>query len=500
MIFHGEYKEFRNSETCSGCMYSKSENGEIGCDMTVENWKELESNETIDNLPCKGRGVSEDIQNPKEELVYQKSYQEYKAELDTELQKTSESFVKIGYLLKVAMETDILKESGYFNVNEFAKQEYDLDPTQVSRFININNRFSEDGNSPYLKEQYRGIGYAKLAIMLQLPESVNEEITPAFSKSEIQAIKDEVDAEKERTDIEVILEGEDKRQQDMDNNLQKALFKLLHDETEVYRNVYEELACRIGEDINEQIRALHEALAPSEESIYSVRIPGIGRLMLSVKGVERDITLTNLRSGEKESYTWQQVLERLKDMICGVNAEKSWEKIYDEKFPVAEKEVKEEVAPVQEKKKPAQRKQPKVTKAKEPESVVEQEESVSKNPESVPETEETVSKSVETVAKEPENITELTEIVTEEEKNKDIVSEKTGENSINIGNEGISEEHEAAGDPVIEKMAEELGDEVSRLTYMVRDKKWMAAKLKLVDISNMLESIITRTCEEEEDA
>ena len=494
MIFPGEYKEFRNSEKCIHCMYSKSENGEVVCNITVENWKELESNDTIGNLPCNGRGVSEDIQNQKEELVYQKSYQEYKAELDSELQKTSEGFVKIGYLLKVAMETDILKESGYFNVNEFAKQEYDLDPTQVSRFININNRFSEDGNSPYLKEQYRGIGYAKLAIMLQLPESVNEEITPAFSKSEIQAIKDEVDAEKERTDIEVMLEGEDKRQQDMDNNLQKALFKLLHDETEVYRNVYEALACRIGEDINEQIRAVHEALAPSEESIYSVRIPGIGRLMLSVKGVERDITLTNLRSGEKEAYTWQQALEILKDMIiCGESAEKSWEKIYDEKIPVAEKEVKEEIAPVQEKKKPVQRKQPKVTKAKEPESVVEQEKSVTK-------TKETVSESVETVAEEPENVTESTEIVTKEEKNKEIVSEEIAENSINIGSEVLSDNDVAAGNQVIEKMSEELGDEVSRLTYMVRDKKWMAAKLKLVDISNLLESIITRSCEEEEDA
>ena len=172
---------------------------------------------------------------------------------------------------------------------------------------------------------------------------------------------------------------------------------------------------------------------------------------------------------------------------------KSWEKIYDEKIPVAEKEEKGEIAPVQEKKKPVQRKQPKVTKAKEPENVVEQEKSVTK-------TKETVSESVETVAKEPENVTESTEIVNEEKKNKEIVSEEIAENSINIGSEVLSDNDVAAGNQVIEKMSEELGDEISRLTYMVRDKKWMAAKLKLVDISNLLESIITRSCEEEEDA
>ena len=42
-----------------------------------------------------------------------RSYQEYKAELDSELSKTAEGFVRIGYLLKLARDTDILHESGY---------------------------------------------------------------------------------------------------------------------------------------------------------------------------------------------------------------------------------------------------------------------------------------------------------------------------------------------------------------------------------------------------
>ena len=53
-----------------------------------------------------------------EEITYQKTYQEYKAELDGELQKTAEGFVRIGYLLKVARDTDILAESGYATVTE----------------------------------------------------------------------------------------------------------------------------------------------------------------------------------------------------------------------------------------------------------------------------------------------------------------------------------------------------------------------------------------------
>ena len=80
-------------------------------------------------------------------MEYQKSYSQYKAELDNELAKTAEGFVRIGYLLKVARDTDILRESGYSTVTDFAKAEYGIDKTQVSRFIRINDKFSEGGYS-----------------------------------------------------------------------------------------------------------------------------------------------------------------------------------------------------------------------------------------------------------------------------------------------------------------------------------------------------------------
>ena len=43
-------------------------------------------------------------------------YQEYKAALDAELQQSAESFVRIGYMLKLARDTDILTGSGYASV------------------------------------------------------------------------------------------------------------------------------------------------------------------------------------------------------------------------------------------------------------------------------------------------------------------------------------------------------------------------------------------------
>ena len=55
-----------------------------------------------------------------ENIIYQKTYQEYKQELDAVLTRTAEDFVQIGYLLKVARDTNILAESGYATVTDFA--------------------------------------------------------------------------------------------------------------------------------------------------------------------------------------------------------------------------------------------------------------------------------------------------------------------------------------------------------------------------------------------
>ncbi len=355
-----------------------------------------------------------------EGITTYQSYSEYKAELDTELQKSAEGFVRIGYLLKLARDTDVLKESGYASVNEFAQAEYNIDKSMVSRFIGINDRFSEGGNSPQLKEHYRSFGYAKLAIMLQLPDSINEELSPAYSKSEIQAVKEEYDAEMKKTDLEVLMEEKTEGQQDMGDNLSKAVWQLGRDEPELYKDIFAAVVKAEG-----GYKALREAIAPAGEGIYSVRIPGTGRLLLSVKETD-NVTLTNIRTEEKEGYTW----ESLHRAVCGIvsldsgSPEESWEKVYGEPFPVKKESEKPAVAPVQPKKedkKPAQKKKPKVIKAKteekpvntQSEEEIQKPEEIAKEAEassfeSVPETEST-----ENETKTIENVTEIAEIVTE---------------------------------------------------------------------------------------
>lgn len=311
-----------------------------------------EKGESVGMEELEERGEVAAVPEESSTVITYTDYHKYKADLDAELQKSAEGFVKIGYLLKVARDTGILKDSGYANVNEFAQKEYGLDKTQVSRFMNINDKFSQDGYSGKLKEEYRGYGYAKLSIMLLLPEEVNEMLTPDLSKSEIQAVREEIAEEQKVTDIELMIEGEDAAQQALDNNLDKALHQLGHDAPILYMALYDAMG--------DGLEAVKEVLMPAGYKMYSIRLQGVGRLMLSVSA-EKGVSLLAIRDNAKEVYTWEQLMDGLRYiMLPDRTAKESWEEYYDEDFP----EEEERVAPVQQ---AAPRKESKVVKAKLPE-------------------------------------------------------------------------------------------------------------------------------------
>lgn len=300
---------------------------------------------------------------------YEKTYAEYKQELDRELNRTAEGFVRIGYLLKVARDTDVLKESGYGNVTDFAKAEYGIDKTQVSRFISINDRFSEGGYSDHLQTGYQNFGYAKLTLMLQLPEAINEELSPDFSKAEIQAIKDEVDAERQITDIEVAIEAAEAAAAEKPlaapegTVLERTLWQLFKEQKELFGKLWD--ICRTERTTQE----IMDVLAPQGEALYSVRIPGTGKLQLIINGAGSSVV--NVRTMEKTRYEKEELAAAVQDFI---RKGESPEALYLERYGEALEE-KQEVAPVQqrEEKKAPVKKESKVITFQKPEKKAEPE-------------------------------------------------------------------------------------------------------------------------------
>lgn len=276
-----------------------------------------------------------------EELQVKGTYSEFKEQLDTELKKSVESFVRIGYLLKIARDTEILYESGYLSVVEFAKAEYNLSKDQVSRFIAINDKYSVDGYSDKLQDKYEGYGVAKLAEMLTLPEAVADMIEPEMTRAEIQEIKREVKEEQEISDIEVMLEEKDKRLEDM-KLIQKFMYQYFYENRLDFIGMAAVIQGEFGTTDQETEETL-KVLAPSGIATKKVRIAGIGKLFLSIKGKENNLELVNVRTNEKEDIAWVSFLDDIEQIYENGASKEDWERYYNEPFEAK----KPEVAPVQ---------------------------------------------------------------------------------------------------------------------------------------------------------
>ncbi|CCZ93993.1 putative uncharacterized protein [Coprococcus eutactus CAG:665] len=215
------------------------------------------------------------------------TYEDFKTELDTELSKSAEGFVRIGYLLKLARDTEVLA-GRYSSVTEFAQAEYGIDKTTVSRWMRINDKFSEGGYSDQLLEQYRGFGYAKLSLMLQIPDAINETLTPAYSKADIQQIKEDVDTEKQVSDIEVMID------------------EMEHPQTDDHLLAFLKAIDMPDKWDDENYTAI-ELLAPQGDGYVSARVPGVGKLGMTIMDGKDEVTLTNIRTGEYWKYPSAEV-------------------------------------------------------------------------------------------------------------------------------------------------------------------------------------------------
>lgn len=248
-----------------------------------------------------------------------KGFQAFQEAMDREIREASEGFVRIGYLLKVARDTEVLRESGFKSVTEFASSRYGLTPDIVSRYMAINDRFSEGGYSDRLKEQYQPYGVTKLAEMLTLSDEVIEAIPAEATRQEIREIKAEIAEEMQKTDLEVMMEEPEIK---LDTLAQQVLYQYFDKMPERYPKVF---TAAYQPDAEE---ALLEALAPTGTGMAMVRVEGKGKLMFSIDG--REISIVNVRSQIRTEYTPKELLLEVR-VLCPIDKTpgQAWQFLYN---------------------------------------------------------------------------------------------------------------------------------------------------------------------------
>lgn len=114
---------------------------------------------------------------------------EMKQSLERELNNLKTGFIRVGYVLRKIDDTKGYEQDGYKSVAEFAKAEYGLSASTVSRFMAINEKFSLNGYSERLDPKYIGFRQSIMGEMLGLPDQDLDLVTPETSRQDVRELK-----------------------------------------------------------------------------------------------------------------------------------------------------------------------------------------------------------------------------------------------------------------------------------------------------------------------
>lgn len=117
------------------------------------------------------------------------NYTETKDIIKEKLQNMSRDFVAIGFYLKLIRDKSLFLEDGYKSIWEFAEDNYGIKRSTASRWMAMNDRFSKNGNTPILSEEYISFGKSQLQEMLYLDDKQMEEVNPDMTAREIRGIR-----------------------------------------------------------------------------------------------------------------------------------------------------------------------------------------------------------------------------------------------------------------------------------------------------------------------
>lgn len=233
-------------------------------------------------------------------------WMQWKEDIRRKLAETSENFVYIGYRLKQ------IRDSGMFDgaadIFEFAQKEYGLGKSSVSRFIAINEKYSEGGNSLELKAEYKAFSSSKLAEMLTLPDTEIELITEKTTIREIRDLKCFNQQSPEQEQVE---------EQNW-SPLEKCLIDYFASRSEMLNQV---MGC-LGEE-KPQYKEAAELMNPSGQSSHKK-----GILFLFLYDWQQGIKYKLLTQPDPVSMSWPELLNEVYRIYASCSQKDVWKAFY----------------------------------------------------------------------------------------------------------------------------------------------------------------------------
>lgn len=249
-------------------------------------------------------------------------YLDLKRKIADKLNNMANDYITIGYYLKRIRDTEAYKQDGYASLAEFAQKEYGFSEAATSRAIAVNTKFSVDGNTPLLLENYKGFGSSKLSEMLTLSDDdiklIKETTTVAtireikkFNKeseeyqSQVKSTKSDNMAAVEEAEEE---KNEVKTEQSRVNtqpceDLHKVIIEFFRNEKELLDNVWEQ---KSEEDIVEIIN-------PSGNRTYKK-----GLYMLFLYDFKEGVAFKKFGKPEPIHISWHDFITKIVEVYKDV--------------------------------------------------------------------------------------------------------------------------------------------------------------------------------------
>lgn len=244
-------------------------------------------------------------------------YIQSKNEIKQELGGIVKSFVRIGWQLTRIDKSGAYKHDGYNTIAEFAKTEYGMNPSGVSRFMKVYEKYSVPGDTPELKEQYREFKFNNLVEMLQLPEEDQQIFHPEDKREDIRELKD-FNKENESNPMNLL---DWKSAQSTEDKLHATIQEFFREKTGILNTLYSSEAYQSG-----NIKEMAQIINPGDSMSYR---KGTVFLMFH----QEDITV-KIFNGEMRNISWNQFFTYTREIFAEAAA---GAKTYENYFGIPEK-------------------------------------------------------------------------------------------------------------------------------------------------------------------
>ena len=265
-------------------------------------------------------------------------YIQSKEEIKKDLGGIVKSFVRIGWQLTRINNAEAYKLDGYKTIAEFAKAEYGMNPSGVTRFMQVYEKYSVPGDTPELQEKYRDFNFSQLTEMLQLTEEERDMFRPESKREDIRDYKNFV--KENENNPENLLNW----RQEPQDLIGKTILEFFRDNKEILNDLYGSEAYTSGNS-----KEMAEIVNPSGNRHYRHKT-----VFMMMYDYSQGLMINEFGK-QQETMTWEQFFaitqEIFRDAAAG---DRTWETYF---APAQKEEQDEEETKEQPQEKPEEEEQ-----------------------------------------------------------------------------------------------------------------------------------------------